>query len=472
MTTRRSVLISLSALPFAPACAGGTLPPSGVLPADDDDDSAPIGDDDDSAVGDDDDSAEPTPPPPDEFVVEGNLDLDSFPSGIQVTDALPDAVLVALRSIEPDLVLRLGRVDGDDVWLVLESDVLLVPDGILNLELTDLEPDTVYRLYAMTPTAPRRTEVMAFRTALAAGTRRTMTVAVTSCLGRSGAPWQSLRFAAEQAPDVCLLLGDTVYADGSSTLTDYRGFWDEALETVGLEAMSKATSFIATWDDHEVANNWSWDQHGDLVEPAMAAFREALPQRPGPDPDRVYRTLRWGDAVEFIALDCRADRGGGKYISDAQMGWLQDTLSTSTARFKVILNSVPIIDFTDWIGGISADDRWQGTPDQRSELLTWIENQGLTGVLFVSGDMHFGSVCRVSKDGDPGDDLWEVMAGPGGSVINPMALLPPSWTDQFDLVVAEWNTVLLSLDPDTGEAGVTFLDNAGDVIAERLLDLS
>jgi len=469
VTTRRSVLISLAALPLAPACAGGTLPPDEPVPGDDDD-SAPVGDDDDSAVGDDDDSAEPTPPPPDLFELEGNLDLDSWPSGIQTADALPDAILVALRTTEPDLVLRLGRVDGDDTWLVMESDVLLVPNGILNVELTALEPDTVYALYAMTPTGTRRSELAHFRTALAAGERRPMTIAVTSCLGRSGAPWQSMRFASETEPDVCLLLGDTVYADGASTLTDFRGFWDEALETVGLNTMSLATSFVATWDDHEVANNWSWDQHGDRVAPALEAFREAIPQREGPDPDRVYRSLRWGDAVELIVLDCRADRLDGRYIGVDQMAWLQTTLSTSTARFKIILNSVPIIDFTDWIGGISGDDRWQGYPTDRSELLTFIENEGLTGVLFVSGDMHFGSVCRVSKDGEAGDDLWEVMAGPGGSVINPMALLPPSWTDQFDLVVAEWNTVLLALDPETGEVGVTFLDNTGDIIAERLLE--
>ena len=468
MTTRRSVLISLAALPFAPACGDGTLPPSALLPGDDDD-SAPVGDDDDSA-GDDDDSVEPTPEPPTPFTTDGNLDLDSFPSAIQTSDALPDAILVSLRSTEPDLQLRLGRVDGADIWLVFASDVLPVPNGILTIELTALEPDTAYRLFAVSPSGARRSEVVRFRTALAPGTRRPLTIAVSSCLGRSGAPWQSLRLVGQEEPDVCLLLGDMVYADGASTLTDYRGFWDEALETVGLNAMSLWTSFVATWDDHEVANNWSWDQHGDRVPYALSAFREALPQRPGPDPDRVYRSLRWGDAVEIIVLDCRADRIGGNYVSVEQMDWIKDTLTTSTARFKLVLNSVPIIDFTDWIGGISGDDRWQGFPDQRTELLTFIENEGLTGVLFLSGDMHFGSVCRISRDGDPGDDLWEVMAGPGGSIINPMALLPPTWTDQFDLVIAEWNTVLLALDPEAGTVGVTFVNDAGDVIGERLLE--
>ncbi len=471
MTTRRSVLISLAALPLAPAC-GGTLPPEALVPGvpDDDDDSG-VADDDDSGVADDDDSSEPTPAPPPLFELQGNVDYDSFPAGIQTADALPDAILVALRSPEPDIVLRLGRVEPTgEVLLAFESDVLLVPNGLLSLELTALEPDTRYQLYVMDPTGARRSELGRFRTALAPGDRRTMRIAVTSCLGRVGAPWQSMRLVGEQDPDLCLLLGDTVYADGASTLTDYRGFWDEALETVGLQSMSLATSFVATWDDHEVANNWSWDQHGDLVAPALAAFRESIPQRAGPDPDRVYRSLRWGDAVELIVLDCRADRADGLYISEAQMAWLQDTLSTSTARFKLILNSVPIIDFTLWIGGLGADDRWQGYPAQRTELLTFIENAGLTGVLFLGGDLHLGAVARVSITGQPGDDLWEVMAGPGGSTINPMVLVPPVLTDQFDLLIAEWNTVLLDLDPQTGQVAVTFVNDAGDVIGERLLE--
>ena len=468
MTTRRTVLRTLAGLPLLPACTDG-LPPAALLDPVDDDDAA---DDDDSALPDDDDSgddddstAEPAPP----FVVEGAEDLGSFPSGLQVTDALPDAVLVALRTIEPSVVLRLGLADGDA--LVFESAPLTSPDGILSLELVDLQPDTAYQLYAVDPAAERRSSLTRFRTALAPGSSRPLRVAVTSCLGRGGAPWRSMQHASFEAPDLCLLLGDTVYADGATSLDDYRGSWDEALETEGLRLMSGVTSFVATWDDHEVDNNWTWAGAADRFESALSAFRESLPQRAGPAEDRVYRSLRWGDVAEIVVLDCRADRGGGLYISEAQMAWVQDTLRTSTARFKLILNSVPIIDFSDWIGNVSADDRWQGTPAQREELLAFVEGEGIEGVLFLGGDMHFGSVCRVSPEGSAGEGLWEVMAGPSGSFINPIAYIPPSWAPQYDLVVAEWNTVLLTLDPDSGTVGVSFVGDSGDVLDERQLEL-
>ncbi len=451
MATRRSVLLSLAALPLAPACAvepGDEPPPE-----------------DDPLSGDDDDST----PAPEPFEVVGDVDPGRFPSGIQVTDALPDAVLLALRTTEAEVVVRVGRLD--DSSLVLDSAVLPVIDGIVGLEVTGLEPDTLYEIYAADPLGERRSELGTFRTALAPGTSRAMRVAVVSCMGRAGAPWPSMGHAAGLEPDVMLMLGDTVYADGSSTLDHYRGFWDEALETTGLQDISRATSLVATWDDHEVANNWSWAQHGSLVESAITAFRESFPQRPGPDPDRVYRSLSWGDAVELFVLDCRADRGAGLYLSVAQMDWLKAGLSTSNARFKLILNSVPIIDFGGWIGNISADDRWQGTPGQREELLAHIEDEGLTGVLFLSGDMHFGSVCRVSPQATVGAGLWEVMAGPAGSNINPMAWVAPADNPQYDLVIKEWNTVVLDLDPDSGEVAVSFIGDDGDVVGERLLTL-
>jgi hypothetical protein len=448
MTTRRTVLLSLAGLPLAPACV------------------APPGDDDDSAA------PEPTPEEPVEVPFEpgGEVDWILFPSGIQVSDVAPDSALIALIADEPEVVLHVGEHRGGEAWQRFTSDPLPVVEGRVSAELTDLQPDAEYEVYASTPDGTLRCASARFRAALAPEDSRPLLLAATSCLGGSGAPWESMTHAADRAPDACLLLGDTVYADGAESIEEYRAFWEEALATAGLLAMSQVTSFVATWDDHEVDNNWSWDEHGALVPAALQAFREALPQRPGPQADRVYRSLRWGTAVELFALDCRADRIDGRYVGAQQMQWLKEGLQNSPARFKVLLNSVPIIDFSGWIGGISADDRWQGYPEDRTELLAFLDDEAIEGVLFVSGDMHFGSVCRVSPDGEPGSGHWEVMAGPGGSFINPMAYVPPN-TGQYDAVVAEWNTTLLAFDPDSGTVRVTFLDDAGGTIEERLLQL-
>ena len=48
-------------------------------------------------------------------------------------------------------------------------------------------------------------------------------------------------------------------------------------------------------------------------------------------------------------------------------------LQASTARFKIICNSVPICDMDDVYFGIAADDRWDGHQAQRSEIAHALE---------------------------------------------------------------------------------------------------
>ena len=46
--------------------------------------------------------------------------------------------------------------------------------------------------------------------------------------------------------------------------------------------MSPSTSIIATWDDHEVDNNWSFEENfSEQFLSALSAFRNAFPQRIG-----------------------------------------------------------------------------------------------------------------------------------------------------------------------------------------------
>ena len=79
----------------------------------------------------------PEPPPP--FTIEGTLDSTSFPSAIQTCDVLPDSVLVALRTMEPDVQLRLGAVDplGDVLVSVGGTYVAEMPSDALHEALNE-----------------------------------------------------------------------------------------------------------------------------------------------------------------------------------------------------------------------------------------------------------------------------------------------------------------------------------------------
>ncbi|MFO0003851.1 MAG: alkaline phosphatase D family protein, partial [bacterium] len=142
--------------------------------------------------------------------------------------------------------------------------------------------------------------------------------------------------------------------------------------------------------------------------------------------------------LDLFALDCRGERRDGNYISPEQMAWLKAELSASTARFKVILNSVPITDLSAIFGTTQAMDRWQGYPAQREEILAHIRDDAVEGVLWITGDVHYAQIGRVDPAGGPGEDQWEVFCGPGGSTLN---VLVEAFigNEQYELLFAQWN---------------------------------
>jgi alkaline phosphatase D len=425
------------------------------------------------AVGDsaklEDTDAEPTPtrdPEPAEWSPGGTLDETIFAWGLQSGDPTTTSVILSVRSTETALTVRVVRASGDS-WEEHGSFPLTRTDETAQLELDGLVPDTAYRWIVETSTGAR-TRVGRFRTAPESAFR-IVRVGATSCLS-GNQPWPNLSWAAAEDLDVFLFLGDAVYA-AATTLEEYREDWRAQMIQEGMKAVTARSAAIATWDDHEVANNWSMDALAEgQFEAALAAFRETFPQRIGPG-GGLWRSLSWGGIVDFFVLDCRSERADGRYISDAQMSWLKEALVASTARFKIILNSVPITDFEPMFGEIEVDDRWQGYPEERTEILSWIRDEGVAGVLWVAGDLHFGQVSHVDVPGEggPGAEAWEVLAGPSGSDINPLAALFVDETGQFPEIVSAWNYTRFTLDPGRGTITVAFIGDDAAVITETTL---
>lgn len=416
---------------------------------------------------------EPGPEPDTPWAPPGAVDPVAFAWGVQTGDALADSALVSVRTTEPEitLVLARGTVEGWEEAARLEG--LLPEDGVVQARLGSLTPDTTWSVVAYARAGDRRSSVARFRTGIpAGGARRVVRFGATSCLG-GNRPWPSLRHAAGARLDFFVLLGDTIYADnnGWGGLDPERS-WSEALQVAGLQELTGSTSVVATWDDHEVDNNWSWHDAGmpGVALSALQAFRRALPQRVGPGGSGIWRRLSWGDVLDLFVLDCRGERLDGDYISPQQLEWLKAGLSASTARFKIIANSVPICDMSRAYLGISADGRWDGYPHQRDDILDHIEREGIAGVLWISGDFHFGALATVGRPGQRGDGLWEVFCGPGGSLVNPIAyVLRPD--NHFHAIVTRFNVVVFEADADAGVVRVAFIGDDGAVITSRTLTL-
>ena len=212
----------------------------------------------------------------------------------------------------------------------------------------------------------------------------------------------------------------------------------------------------ATWDDHEIDNNSEWDPRTmdpdelQRIQNAKDAFYELLPIDNETVPDQLWRSFRWGLTAEIIVLDCRTERRPSQnlYMSSIQLEWLKDRLMQSPCHFKVVMNSVPITNMpATW--DLAANDRWEGFSSQRDDLLSFIEDNDLQNVWFVSGDFH---VCFVSTlEPSPTSLAGRVreVSVTGGNV-NPVPdPLLPFPGNQFTYGERAARALLITLDPDT-----------------------
>ena len=154
-----------------------------------------------------------------------------------------------------------------------------------------------------------------------------------------------------------------------------------------------------------------------------------------------------------------------KYLSQEQMSWFASAIQSSTAHFKLILNSVPFANFNVLFGTVEIEDRWDGYPEARAELLAHLK--GIENVYFISGDFHMGLVCHVEAEGF-GWDIYDILVGPGGQSVNPAAaLMEPD--PQFPVGVSKRNFTRLVANPRSNQLTVEYIGEDGDMLASIVL---
>jgi len=383
---------------------------------------------------------------------------DDFPLGVASGDATPEsAVLWTRYAGDAALALVVWRTRSiQGIYATAPTEA-----GFVHVTAEGLAAGLQYEFAFVEyrdEVAVRRSQIGTFRSAMALDSLAPVVFGAISCTNQrfNLAP---LEKAARHPFDLFLHLGDCTYADGSETPEDFRSVWAENLEGAPYRALRSRTSFLATWDDHEVGNNWNpEDTDPALVQVARTAFFEHQPIGRIPmDRERIWRSFQWGRTAEFFVLDTRGERRpstrlgpDAEYLSPAQFDWLVAGLQNSRAMFKIVVNSVPIGEFPY----PSTRDRWVGYPAQRDALLSTIELDEIEGVVFISGDFHHASAGRVSAQG-PGARIMEFLVGPGGQVPNPLHLALPV-LPQFDWATGVNNYAKFTLDPATRSLTVAY----------------
>ncbi len=401
-----------------------------------------------------------------------------FPLGVMAGDATDTSVIFWTRYVGAGAVrLRVLEMNGARVAAVrFDGAVDASSAGYVRAVVNGLRPGRqhLYAFLVGPASAPTgRSLVGRVKTAPAPDALVPLVFGGTSCSNQRHRPFPALQHAGGRDDlDFFLHGGDHVYADygdNATTLAQYRAKYEQNWTSAGLRALHRSTGMYLTWDDHEVLNNWDPEtlSAARLAAARQAFFEHRATRRNASAPERIWRSFRWGRTAEIFVLDCRSERRPStrstnparrsQYLSRAQMDWLKAGLRASPCVFKFIVNSVPIVDRAGADG-----DNWNGYASQRQEILSHIDGNRLRGVVWLSGDVHFGGVCKVEPTG-AFSDIWEVIMGPAGADRDgPPSLRAGQWPVS---VIGTHNYTVLRADPATRTLRAEFVNGAGNVIA-------
>jgi alkaline phosphatase D len=294
------------------------------------------------------------------------------------------------------------------------------------------------------------------RTAPAPGSMPSaLKLAVASCQHWEFGSYAAHRHIAAGAPDLVAFLGDYIYEWGpfrlahpqkvervneSFTLASYRARYAQYKSDPDLQAAHLAAPWIATWDDHEVVNDYSglrderlaadfagrraaayqaFYEHMPLRLPALSRFNEV----------RLFQRFDWGRLARLHVLDdrqyrtaqpCpRPGRGGSNVINAIgcaelrdpgrtmlgreQEAWLAAGLAGSKARWNIIAQQTLMAQST-YMPMTVADsgrfwtDGWDGYPLARRRLLDSLASSGAANPVVLSGDVHTFYATELRAD--------------------------------------------------------------------------
>lgn len=340
-----------------------------------------------------------------------------FPDGIMVGDVTESQAVVWTRTNRPSTVrIEYGRTAAALSQSTPPVQTAPASDYVAKIDLSGLRPATRYHYRASAEREGQRAVTLegTFMTAPSSTEAANVAFAWGADLSERFKPFRIFTAMRSRRPDYFLLLGDTVYADidgNARTLEEYRAAYRRNRDDEALPRFVRSAAIYATWDDHEVSNNF--DSTHTRIPIGRQAFLENWPIRSDPaDPRRLYRSFRFGRLAEVFILDTRQyrspaferDTSRKTMLGEAQKEWLKRGLQRSDAAFKIICSSVPL--------KYHGADSWEGYTTERNELTRFITQNDIRRVVFLTGDVHYAAVLRYREG------FVEAIAGPLAMFIN------------------------------------------------------
>jgi alkaline phosphatase D len=232
----------------------------------------------------------------------------------------------------------------------------------------------------------------------------------------------------------------------------------------------RKTPIIHQWDDHDAGQN-NIDRYYPDWNLNQQVFQEYVPSYPLPSvtPAGIWQKFSYAQA-DFFVLDCRSQRDpvtdppqersmldGRDFGPSGELQWLKNGLRTSTARWKIIFTSV-ITNTT-----AKENDAWGAYQTEWNSLKTFINNNNIQGVVFISGDLHLGAIDNGAHNGG----FPEMCVAEPNSIQDPPACASAStgtWSEGFytgtctgfGLVNVSQDQLILQVADETGAIKISY----------------
>ncbi len=198
--------------------------------------------------------------------------------------------------------------------------------------------------------------------------------------------------------DFIALTGDTVYYDGA------RGGIPRKLGEVKAGPAEQHLRLRPHWHAiyalpiqreffGKVAGYWEVDDHDyhhddctQYYAPGSRVFREQ-----NPVPEKTFRTVRWGKALQIWLVEGREFRdkqsSPATIWGKAQFDWLVQSLAKSDATFKILISPTPLVG----AGERGKGDNHASAPflEERQEFFEALKQRSVKNFFVVCGDRHW-----------------------------------------------------------------------------------
>ena len=222
---------------------------------------------------------------------------------------------------------------------------------------------------------------------------------------------------AKLKPDLFIYLGDNIYGD-----TRNMKILEKKYKRLGrkkeFKNLKKNTQLLATWDDHDYGENDAGkyypfkDESKQLFlnfwgEPDSSSRRKHK---------GIYHSLLLGSGdsiIQIILLDTRTFRDNLLHtkkglgfkndympneIKDStilgieQWKWLEKEFQ-KPAKIRILATSTQFgHEYNGW-------ESWTNVPHERKKMLDLIKETNTKGILFISGDVHWGEISKLNTEG-------------------------------------------------------------------------